>query len=317
MNILLPKEITPAMLMAGTNIPAVDAYVDEVAWASGADCAVGDRRVRGNYVYECIKKVEGSPANTYAPDTANGGEFWFKDETNPTNRWAPFDEYIFTKARALGEVKYVIKPGFVNGIAIHGVEADSLTITVTDGDGGSELMPPFSVDMWEQAYGLWEYLFGDLRRNTKGNLKGLPIHPNMCITIIAARTLPTEEAAIAYISVGQWQQLLAPDSLTSATVTGAAAELKSYSYYDERSDGTYVRKRGRQANDLSINCTVKGEEGNRVRDVLSRVLDLPVAMESVPGRRFAWLSTVGFITGRISAPSNGYVELDIKVKGNV
>lgn len=304
------------MLRPGTNIPAVDAYVGEVAWASGVDCAVGDRRVRGNYVYECIKKVEGSPANTYAPDTANGGEFWFKDETNPTNRWAPFDEYIFTKARALGEVKYVIKPGFVNGIAIHGVEADSLTITVTDGEGGPELLPTFTVDMWDQAYGEWEYLFGDLQRSTKSTIKGLPIHPNLCITIVAARNLPAVEAAIGYISIGQWNQLLAPDTLTSATVTGSQAEIKSYSYFKQNDDGTYVRRRGRQSADLGISCIVKGAEGNRVRNILSKVLDIPVAMEATGSPQFRWLSTVGFITGRISAPNNGYVELDIKVKGN-
>lgn len=317
MNILLPKEITPAMFGAGTSIPAVDPYTGEIAWAPGADCVVGDKRVRGTYVYECIKAVTGAPANTYAPDSANGGEFWFKDEAAPTNRWAPFDEYLFTKARALGQVKYVINPGFVNGVEIHGVEADSLTVTATDGEGGPELMAPVTVDLWDQAYGLWEYLFGDLQRRTKGSVKGLPIHPNLCVTVIAARTTPDEQAAVGYISIGQWQQFLAPDSLSSGTVTGASAELKSYSYYDKKKDGTYTRRKGRQSTDLRITCTVKADEGPRVRNVLARVLDVPVAMEAVPTSKFSWLSTVGFITGGISAPSNGLIDIDIRVEGNV
>ena len=317
MKFLSPKAIMPEMFGAGTSIPAVDADAGELAWASGADCAQGDRRVRGNYTYECIKAVAGAPANTYAPDTAQGGEFWFKDELAPTNRWAPFDQYMTTTAKALGQIKYVITPGFVNGVAIHNIQADSLTMEFTDGEGGPPLAPPVSADMWQQAYGLWEYLFGELRMSGKANLKDVPLHPNLCITITASRTLPTEEVSIGYIKVGTWKQLLLPNTEIGATVTGASAEPKSYSYFKQADDGTYTIRRGRQAVDISLNCVVAEAEANRALDILKTVLDVPVPIEASELAQFAWLSTVGLVTGRVVASDKGIAEVEIKVKGNV
>jgi hypothetical protein len=318
MNILLPKTITTAMFATGTNIPAVDSSVGEVAWATGGTFAVGDRRTDGNYWYECVKAVSGSPANTYAPSSVLGASYWAKDEEAPTNRWAPFDEYLFSKARRVGDVTYVLTPGFVDGVAVHGIEADKLTISATMGAGGANLIEPQVVDLWQQAYGLYEYLFGDLQHGTKYTLKGIPLHPDVHITVKAERNTPTEQAAIGYISVGRWQQLFAPGSLsTNASTSGASAEIRSYSYFRQNEQtGLYTRKRGRQSIDLSIPCVVNGNEGERVRNLLATVLDVPVAMEASDLAQYSWLSTVGFITGRIGSPSKGLVEIDFKVKGN-
>lgn len=305
------------MFAAGTNIPAVDASAGEVAWATGGTFAVGDRRTDGHYWYECIKPVGAAPANTFAPSSAAGGEYWAKDEEAPTNRWAPFDEYLFSKSRRVGNVTLVLAPGFVNGLAVHAIEADKLTIAATAGAAGPDLIAPQVVDLWQPAYGLYEYLFGDLQRSTKYTLKGIPLHPDVHITIKAERNTPTETAAIGYVSVGQWQQLFAAGTMKSGTQYGASAELRSYSYF-KRNDqtGIYTRRRGRQSIDLAVPCEVSADDGNRVRDMLSRILDIPVAMEASDIPKYAWLSTVGFVTGRIGAPQHGRVEIDFAIKGN-
>lgn len=317
MNILIPKTITAAMFAAGTNIPAVDAAVGEVAWASGATYAVGDRRVDAGYAYECIKAVTGAPANTYAPSAPLAAEYWYKDEEAPTNRMAPFDEYLFTKARRAGSVTYVLKPGFINGVAIHGVEADRLLVSATAGSGGADLMPPVDIDLWQQAYGEWEYLFGDLQRATRYTTQGIAIHPGVELTITALRNTPSQEAAIGYIGVGQWQQLFAPQSVQGAAMYGASAAPRSYSYFKQTESGVYVRKRGRQSIDLNIPCIVAASEGNRVRDLLARVLDVPVAIEASGLHQYAWLSTVGFVTGKIDASDSARTRINFEVKGNV
>lgn len=316
MNILLTKEITDAMLAAGTNIPAVDADAGETAWASGA-FVVGDRRTDGHYWYECIKPVAAAPEAGYRPSSPAGGEFWAKDDEAPTNRWAPFDEYLFSKARNAGEVTYVLTPGFVDGIAVHAVEADHLHISATAGAGGPNLIAPVSVDLWDQAYGLYEYLFGDLQRGTKYTLKGIPLHPDVHITITASRNTPSEEAAIGYIGVGQWQRLYAPHTNIGAVLAGATAELKSYSYFKQSEQtGLYTRKRGRQSIDLSFDAVVEAAEGNRIRNLLSRILDVPVPIEASSLNQFQWLSTVGFVTGTVKASSTAHSEVSFKIKGN-
>lgn len=314
MNILLTKTITDAMFAPGTSIPAVD--TGETAWASGT-YAVGDRCTDGHFWYECIKEVAGSPASTYQPSSSAGGEYWAKDEEAPTNRWGPFDEYLFTKARQTGSVTYVLTPGFVDGIAVHGIEADHLSITATAGAGGPDLIDPISVDLWDQAYGLYEYLFGDLQRGTKYTVKGIPLHPDVHLTITASRNVPTEEAAIGYIGVGQWQRLYAPHTTIPATLSGATAELKSYSYFRQNElTGLYTRKRGRQSIDLSFDAVVDAAEGNRIRNLLSRILDVPVPIEASSLNQFQWLSTVGFVTGTVKASSTAHSEVSFKIKGN-
>lgn len=318
MNILIPKTITAGMFAEGTNIPAVDPGAGEVAWVLGSTYEVGERRVDAGYVYECIKPVAGNPENTYAPSSPLAAEYWYKDEEAPTNRMAPFDEYLFTKARRVGSVTYVLRPGFINGVAIHGIAADKLLVSATAGPGGANLMPPVEIDLWEQAYGEWEYLFGDLQRATKYTASGIAIHPDVELTITALRNTPTEEAAIGYIGIGQWQMLFAPNSVAGgAAMYGASAEPRSYSYFKKTESGVYVRRRGRQSIDLSIPCVVSASEGNRVRDLLARVLDVPVAMEASPLHRYAWLSTVGFVTGKIDASDSAHTRINFEVKGNV
>ena len=96
MNILLPKKIIAAMMQAGTTIPAVDTAAGEVAWVTGTNYALGDRRVDGDYTYECVQAVTTAPQNTYAPSDTRSAAHWLKDEGAPTNRMAPFDKYLFT-----------------------------------------------------------------------------------------------------------------------------------------------------------------------------------------------------------------------------
>ena len=118
MKILIPTDITPAMFGAGTNIPEVDSSVGEVAWATGTSYAIGDRRTDAGYTYECVKAVTVAPANALRPSDVASAQYWLKDENAPTNRMAPFDDYLFTKARRVSSLTYVLNPGFVTGFAI-------------------------------------------------------------------------------------------------------------------------------------------------------------------------------------------------------
>ena len=66
MNILLPKKIAAAMLQAGTTIPAVDTAAGEVAWVTGTNYALGDRRVDGDYIYECVQALRPAGGSLHA-----------------------------------------------------------------------------------------------------------------------------------------------------------------------------------------------------------------------------------------------------------
>ncbi|CAN7521238.1 hypothetical protein LJR074_003668 [Acidovorax sp. LjRoot74] len=315
MNILLPKTITAAMFQAGTTIPAVDTAAGEVAWVSGTNYVAGNRRVDGDYIYECVKDVNTSPQNTYAPSDIRSSGWWLKDEGAPTNRMAPFDKYLFTKARKATSLTYVIRPGFVTGLAIYGLEADRLAITVKD--GGTDLVPPIAIDLWQQAIGEWEYLFGELQRGTYFTLKDLPLRPNVEISITVSRNTPGVEAAVGFISFGVWKRLLAPKKSISGAQYGMESETKDYSYVKDNDDGTYIEKLGRKSTNIGLTCVIDAEQAPAAQALLDQILGKAVAVEVSNLPRYSHLATVAKVTGKIRSTSWEVADVSLTLKGNV
>lgn len=317
MNILLPKTITNAMFGAGTNIPEVDSSTTpaEVQWVTGGTFALKDRRTLNGYWYECVQAITGAPANTYVPGSAAAEGWWLKDEGAPTNRMAPFDKYLFTKARRTGSIVYELTPGFVNGVAIYEMEADHLNITVKDGT--TDLITPIDIELWEQAPGLWEYLFGELERGDYYALKDIPINPNAKITITISRNNPATEAAVGFISVGNWKTLLAPLTQASGVQYGVEATTRDYSYSQEYKDGTYIDVEGRKATDINLSCVIDAAEAPSAKLLLEQILGKAVAIEVSELPKYSHLATVGKVTGSVRSVNWPTAQVDLQIKGNV
>ena len=314
MNVLIPKAVTAAMFAPGTNIPEVDTTTTppEEAWAGPTAYSAGARVTRAGWWWAAVKAV---PANSPAPDAAGGGEFWEKDETSPTNRNAPFDEYLSTKARRLGEVVLQLDVGFCTGMAAEALEGDLLEFTATA--AGANLIPPMSVPLWQQAFGLWEYLFGELQRATRFRVDGIPVHPAARYTLKVKRNTPTVEAAVGYMSVGQWSAYNAPKKDKGGTEFGAEATPKSFSFQQDRPDGTYVRRAGRKATNITGTCVIAATDGPRAKTMLDRVLDIPVAVSISDLPSWSYLNTVGFLTGTVRAAGPKEAVIVFSIKGNV
>ena len=316
MNILLPKTITASMFQAGTTIPAVDTAAGEVAWVSGTNYAVKDRRVDGDYIYECVQAVTSAPQNTYKPSDARSAGYWLKDEGAPTNRMAPFDKYMFTKARKPTSLTYVIRPGFVSGLYLGGLEADRLDISVKA--GGVDLIAPLvGVDLWAPAFGEYEYLFGDLQRGTYYALKDLPLNPDVEITIKVYRNTPGMEAAIGYISLGTWKGLLAPQQNgTGGAQYGLEASTKDYGYTKDYEDGTYVDVPGRKSTNINFSCVIDADQAPAAKALLDQILGKAVAVEVSDLPKYSHLATVAKVTGSIRTTSWTTAEVALQLKGN-
>ena len=317
MNILVPKAITASMFGAGTDIPAVDSSVGEVAWVSGTNYAVKDRRVDGDYVYECVQAITSAPQNTYPPSDARSAGYWLIDKRNPTNRMAPFDKYLFTKAKRVGSVTYQLTPGFVNGLALYGVDGDHIAITVTDGNG-LDLMPPVAEDLWDMPFDEYEYLFGEMGRRSYFTVSGLPLHPDVVITITVSRNVPAETASIGFLSVGTWERLLAPiSSPTTGVQYGVEATTRDYSTYIDYPDGMYEEVEGRKATDINLSCVIDAGEAPAALGLLEQILGKAVAIEVSDLPRYSHLATVGKVTGSVRAVTWPTAQVDLQIKGNV
>ena len=137
MKILLPTDITQDSILAGTSIPDVDTSMGEVAWVQGTLYKVSDRRVYLGGVYACIQEHTASAGDLPSSSPA----LW--RFAGPSNRMAPFDSWLFAKAKAKGSITYVISGSFIDGIAVYGIaNEDTVTISVKDGTTGVDLVPP-------------------------------------------------------------------------------------------------------------------------------------------------------------------------------
>lgn len=316
MYILLPKEIKPEMLAPGTSIPEIDTAAGEVAWVSGGSAAVGDRRIYGGYTYECVQAVAAAPQNTYTPDDPRSAAYWLKDEGAPSNRQAPFDKYLYTKAKKPGSITYEIDTGFINGLAIYGVEGDSVEVEVTA--NSVQLMPTITQELWEQAYGEFEYLFGELERSTYFTVKDLPLHPNLRLKVTVSRNVGTEQAAIGFMNIGTWKRLVLPQQReANAAQYGVEATTKDYSYVKDNEDGTYTEIPGRKATNINLTCWIAASEAAATKNLLDQILGKAVAIEvsDLPG--YSHLATVAKITGTVRSVSYSVAEVDLQCKGNV
>ena len=316
MKILIPTDITPSMFGAGTNIPEVDSSAGEVAWATGASYAIGDRRTDAGYTYECVKPVTTAPANALRPSDVASAQYWLKDENAPTNRTAPFDDYLFTKARRTGSLTYVLSPGFVTGFAVYGIEADSYEFTYRESPGGAVLASS-SGTLYEQAFGLWEYLFGDLQKSDKWTSPALPLRPNGELTITLTRNTPTEQAALGWMGVGTWHYFLSPDNGAGAAQYGIEVTPKDYGYFKPNDDGTYRRKAGRKAKAISGSAVIAAAQAPVAEAVFRRVSGTAVAVDFSVNPAYSHLSTVGFVTATVVSDTWATARIKFKIEGNV
>lgn len=319
MNILLPQTVTASMLLEGTNIPVVDAAAGEVVWVSGAAAAIGDRRYHDSYAHECVKTIAtGSPESAWAPSSTQAAAHWLKDDDVPSNRLAPFvDEYLYTKAQRQGEIVYVVRAPFATGLALYGLEGDRVEIAVAD-DLGNELMPPVVRGLWEQAYGLWEYFFGGLQHVEKYTLRDIPLHPRTTITVRIVRNNADVNAAVGWISVGQWQAFYAPRSTQGGTQHGVETTPKAYNYFQrDETTGKHKRRPGRRATLISGRVLIDAKQAPRAKALLDKVQGIPVAIEASPLDRYSHISTVGFLTGSVIDDNAVDASINFKVEGNV
>lgn len=305
MNILLPITITPGMFSAGTTIGDPDATRGEAAWVASASYAVGQERVYSGSVYLC-KAAHTGIATTPDKDTTN----WTR--LRPSNRWAPFDYYIGTKALATTSLTYVLQPGFFTGLKLHGIDGDRIQITVKDAPAGT-VVASLDQDLWEQASGLYELLFVQLARRSQITMDGLPLRPSAELTITVSSAAGVT-VGLGYLSVGSWVQLIGTSKFGGPEY-GAEAIPKSYGYTKYYPDGTYEYIPRRSATDLNISVVLDADQASYAHDILQQIIDKPVSVEVSNLPRYGFLSTVGVVSGRITVDSWNIAKAVINVKG--
>lgn len=316
MKILVPSKIAASSFKAGTTIPEVDTASGEVPWSQTGVYAIDDLRVYDGGVYACVKAHTASAADP-KPD-ADATRWLFKE---PSNRMRPFDEYMYTKARQQGALKYVINAPFATGFAMHGVDADSYDFVYRDAPSGAfpdgEILASASGQLWEQAYGHFELLFSPLRRATKWASPRLPLRPGATAEITLTRNAANEDAAVGWIGLGQWHEIKAPRLDCGATEYGFDYEPRTSARRKDRGDGTYTRTKGLKSKVGTGTAIFDVKDAPRVAALLDQVLDQVVAVDFSDLAPYAHLSGVGFFSARITHEGPTHCRMKFTMDGNV
>ena len=303
--ILIPLSVTDSMLAAGSTIPAVDAAAGEVAWAAGTAYSAGQRVNHGGSIWESVASSTGVTPGT-------DGTKWLR--AGPSNRMAPFDDELNTRAVATGYMTYVLRPGFFTGLALWGLQGDHLTINLYDAPGGA-VVESYDADLYEQAAGLYELLFLPLRQRTKHYMQNLPLYPDAEVRITLSAS-GGAQVAIGLITVGHWDTLIGAGDFGGVEY-GATAEVKSYSYIKRADDGTVTRLRRGSATNIDCSVVIDAAEANRAMDLLHQVQGRPIAFIASGLPRYDYLSGFGDLSGSATPQSYAHAILKLRIEGVV
>ncbi len=302
--LLIPNTISADMIKAGTSVPVVDSARGEVAWNSGTAYAGTENGI--NYNGRLWASVAASTNVKPGSDTTK----W--RDTGPSNRMAPFDDQINTQARGTSEMTFVLQPGFFNGLAIYGLLGETLEIKLYDEPGGA-LIYEWTGDMFEQAIGLFEYLFMPLRMITKKLANDLPLSPAAELHI-TVRSANSGAVGIGMIICGFWTSLLGTSDLGGVEM-GASAQIKTYSYIKTEDDGTTTIIPRAAATNINCSVVIDAEQANYAADVLTQVAAKPVAIILSGLPRYEYLNTFGLVSATVEATAWQFARLTLTGKG--
>lgn len=318
MKILVPS--ASMVIRPGTTIPEVDADAGEQAWAQIGSYEVDDLRVHNGTVYSCVldhSSAEGDPK----PDEPSNPVRWLAKW--PSNRMCPFDEYMYTKARKPGSLTYVLQVPFAGGFAMHGVEAGSFHFLYRDappvtGGPGAPLVN-VSKSTLAQARGLYQLLFrrSSLQRMTKWTSPRLPMRPNATAEITLTNNDASASVAVGWIGLGHWHEIKAPQRDIGATEQGVEWEPRTTARRKDRGDGTYTRTKGLRSKVSTGTAIFAADEAPRIAALLEQIIDTVVAVDFSDLPKYAHLSGVGFLTGRVTHEGSTHCRLNFTFDSNV
>lgn len=196
MRIIRPTAVTDAVLTS-SNVPETD----YPAWSAATTYATGARVIvaAAHQVFESL--ADGNLNHNPLTDVSDPPK-WLA--VSPTNRWGMFDAKIGTKTIRADLIDVTLEPGLVSAVALFGVDAGNVSITMTDGAAVvfSESVNLVS-SLGESSY--YSYCFEPITRRSDIVFWGLPAFPNAQLQVQVAQ--PGGSAAVGLLVVGKARRI--------------------------------------------------------------------------------------------------------------
>lgn len=309
-SILAPIAITPAMITSMTANGVAVPEDTNATWDAATTYAQGDRRYLASThrVYEAtgktgnLNKDPSLPANQY--DAAGVATYWI--DAGPTNKFAMFDGVVSTKTQVTSPLVLTIKPGYFNGFALFGIDAENIHVTVKTAPGGTVIYDhngPLEGSMPADYY---EYCFDRFKPQTQFIVSGLDPYYDAEMTLTLSKASGT--VGLGMLAIGDMRPLGVP-------LRGASVEPIDYSYISTDTFGNTTVKKRNNATGLSISAKMDIEDANTVLDTVKELLGTPVVVVGSAVTMYEALTVFGLVSARQQYDDYGMPTINITVKG--
>lgn len=204
MKVIAPTPVTDALLVSCT-VPEAD----HAEWSGATAYSIGDRVM----IAATHQTYEALTAHTNKPPASNVAD-WLP--LGATNRWRMFDEKVGTVTSATGSISVTLAPGIVTGIALFGVNAATVTVTMTDPVEGVVFSRTADMQDYTGITDWYAYFFEDVRRKPNLIVEGLPSYRNAQLTVTVSSGV-AETVSIGSLVVGKLRKF-ADNILAGASV---------------------------------------------------------------------------------------------------
>ena len=294
MKVIKPVAVTDAVLISSTA-----PETDYSAWAAGTAYSVGNRVIRTSThrIYERL--IAGTTATAPELDAVN----WI--DIAPTNRWAMFDSEVSTQTALASPLTVVIKPGFVNGIALFGLVGDSLTVTVRDSLAGSVVYSRTLALDGTILADWYQYFFEPYVQRADVVLTDLPPYgdAHITLTLTGSGTVKCGIVALGTVyTLGDTQQ-------------GASVSIVDYSRKETDAFGVTSFVQRAYSKRMSVNLLLANAQLNKTQRVLADLRASPAAWVGTDAPGYEPLTVYGFYKDfsiDIAYPQLSYCSLEIE-----
>ena len=274
-QVIKPVSIAGSMLH---NTSVGEPSAGETAWSPGATYAVGDRRIRSttHRIYEA--RVAGVDAGLPEATPAR----WL--DVGPTNAWAMFDDIVDTQTTASGSITAVVKPGYVNSLALVNIQGSQVAVTVRDGLAGP-IVYDRSITLETAVIADWyQYFFEPTSQPGDLVLTDLPPYGNAHVTVVLS--------AAGEVALGGL--ILGTSYVLGETEFGATAGIIDFSRKETDEFGTTFLVRRRFSKRASWRLMLDNSQLNKEQQVLSSLRATPCVWIGSEIQMFGPLVVFGF-----------------------
>ena len=217
MRVIPPRAMLDAMLTSSTASepgPGETAYSAATSYALNDTCSV--ITTNSHHVYQSLQ------AANLGHTPASSPTWWL--DLGPTNRWKMFDLLRNTQTQAASPLTVVITPGSrVNSLALLGVVADAVTITLTSAIGGGAVYSYSENLNTREVLDWYDYFFAPFSTRPSVVRFDLPPFTDGVISVTMTRTSGTVSCGSClvgtYVYLGDAQYSAESDVLNFSTVT--------------------------------------------------------------------------------------------------